>query len=144
MVSRRTLVHAVRLCLISGATHSTAPAAGDHLVRAHHLKSFYSFSKSACPGPSPQQLQYISSKSAAPAIIAQLLLLGTHRTTALASSSLPIFDRRDVTVPTSQSCLGRRESFLWRSKIFEPRTESSQNSVGRQRKTASHRISQFL
>ena len=44
MVTRRTLVHAVRLCLISGATHSTAPAAGDHLVRAHHLNSFYKFS----------------------------------------------------------------------------------------------------
>ena len=44
MVSRRTLVHAVRLCLISGATHSTASTAGDHLVRAHHLNSFYKFS----------------------------------------------------------------------------------------------------
>ena len=44
MVSRRALVHAVRLCLISGATHSTAPAAGDHLVRAHHLNSFYKLS----------------------------------------------------------------------------------------------------
>ena len=31
------------LRLISGATHSTAPTAGDQLVRAHHLNSFYKF-----------------------------------------------------------------------------------------------------
>ena len=128
---------ACRLCLISGATHPTAPATGDQLVRAHHLNSFYKFP--------PNLLLRRPSHN--------YCFSGAHRTTddgpaaiiALASSSLPIFDRRDATVPTSRSCLGRHCSFLWRNELVEPPTEFSLISVGGQkRKTASHRNSQFL
>ena len=127
--------YTTRLCLISGATHPTAPAAGDQLVRAHHLNSFYKF-------PSNLLLHRPSHN---------YCCSGAHRTAAgpvaiiaLASSSLPIFDRRDATVPTSRSCLERHYSFLWRNELVEPPKEISLISVGGQRKTASHRNSQFL
>ena len=90
------------LCLISGATHPTAPAAGDQLVRAHHLDSFDKFP--------PNLLLRRPSHN--------YCCSGTHRPAAiaLASSPLPIFDWRDATVPTSRSCLGRHYSFLWPTK----------------------------
>ena len=114
--------YTARLCLISGATHPTASAAGDQLVRAHHLNSFYKFP--------PNLLHRRPSHN--------YCLSGTHRTTALTSSSLPIFDRRDATVPTSRSCLGRHYLFLCRNKLSRSMaaTEFSLISVGRQRKTA--------
>ena len=117
-----------RLCLISGATHPTAPAAGDQLVRAHHLNSFYKVFPNLLLRRPPHT--YCCSS--------------TRRTTALASSSLPIFDRRDATVPTSRSCLERRYLLLWRNTRFGPPTEFSLISVGWQRKTVSLMNSQFL
>ena len=126
--------YTARLCLISGATHPTAPTAGDKLVRAHHLNSFYTF-------PTNLLLRRPSHN---------YCCSGTHRTTAapaaiaLASSSLPIFNRKDATIPTSRLCLGRHYSFLWRNKLVRPPTEISLISVGQQRKTASHKNSQFL
>ena len=98
MSSRRMLVHAVSLCLIYGATHSTATAAGDPLVRAHHLNSFYNF-----PPNLLAQVHHLNSfyKQKVRSVFSSNSL----QTTALASSSLPIFDRRNATVPASQSCL---------------------------------------
>ena len=122
-------LYTARLCLISDATHLTAPAAGDQLVRAHHLNSFYKFP--------PNLLLRRPSHN--------YCCSGTHRPAAIALashfSSLPIFDRRDAT-PTSRSCLGWHYSFLWRNKLFRPPTEFSLISVGWQRKTVfSHRSS---
>ena len=104
------LVHSPSLLLISGATHSTAPAAGDQRVWAPHLNSFSNFS--------PNLLLRRSSHN--------YCCSGTHCTTALA-----IFERRDATVPTSRSCLGRHYSFLWRDKLFSPPAEISLISADR-------------
>ena len=115
-------------------THPTAPAAGGQLVRAHHLNSFFKF-------PLNLLLRQPSHN---------YCCSGAHRTAAgpaaiiaLASSSFPIFDRRDATVPTTRSCLGRHYSFLWRNELVEPPTEFSLLivSVGGRRKTASQRNS---
>ena len=151
LLTARTLVHSPSL-LISGATHPTAPAAGDELVRAHHLN---------------KQLLEIPSKSAAPAAIAKLLLLRRPWTTTAApvpfaqllllrrlSHSRALLDRSLIllycstlnatAVPTSRSCLGGRYSFLLRTKLVKPPTEIRRIFVGGQRKTASHKNSQIL
>ena len=105
--------YTARLCFISRATRPSAPAAGDVLVRAHHLNSLYKF-------PPNLLLRRPSHNYCCSGRHAQLLLFrrpspnyccfGAHRTTAapaviaLASSSSPIFDNTlDATVPTSCS-----------------------------------------
>ena len=122
-------LYTAHICLISGATHPTAPAAGDELVRAHHLNSIYK-----CP---PNMLlRWLSHNyccsggyhitTVAPATMHNYCCSGAHRTItaapaaiALASSSSSIFDSTDITfssldatVPTSRSRLGGRYSFI--------------------------------